>query len=358
MTELVLGLGTALGQRLNGWVGRWTASENGELMLEWPLVLLLLPLPLLALLLPAATTWRPALHVPFYQDLRSLSSASSGLAAQRWILPSLIWLLLLFSASRPVWLGEAVQLPTQGRDMMIAVDISGSMDIADMKTGNKWTRRIQVVKQVVGEFVSRRQGDRMGLILFGSLPYLQAPLSFDLHTIGTLLTEAQLGFAGEKTAIGDAVALAVKRLRERPTESRILLLLTDGRNNTGSFDPAQAAQLAELETVKIYTIGIGAERMPQRSFFGRTRMVRNEELDENSLRRIARISGGRYFRARDPQELEQIYRTLDELEPVDQDAESFRPQTPRFHQPLAVALLLSFAYCSWLTLLRPRLFGG
>ena len=357
MFEAISRLNESVSAYVNFWVSTLSVGNFGELYLQWPIVLLLLPLPLGMLLLPAASTWRPALQVPFFDVLTSLTRSHTAISRQRFLRAVLllsVWSLLLVSAAQPTWIGQPVQLPVQGRDMMIAVDISGSMDIQDMPVGNKRIRRVKAVKDVVSSFIARRQGDRMGLILFGSLPYLQAPLSFDLKTIGTLLAEAQLGFAGQETALGDAVALSVKRLRDRPANSRVLILLTDGRNNAGRFDPTQAAQLAALEGVRIYTIGVGAKKIPQRSFFG-TRHIANQELDENTLRRIARLTKGRYFRAHDPAELEKIYETLDQLEPIDLDQEVFRPQSTRFHYPLGTALLISLLWCLWLTLIQPLL---
>jgi len=200
--------------------------------------------------------------------------------------------------------------------------------------------RLAVVKDVAGEFIARRTGDRVGLILFGSRPYLQTPLTFDRTTVRRLLEEAESGLAGEQTAIGDAIGLAIKRLRERPAENRVLILLTDGSNTSGEFEPRQAAQLAATEGLRIHTIGIGADRVPYRGFA--RSMIRNRELDEKTLREISKIAGGRYFRARSPQQLKQIYQELDALEPLPQEEEIYRPHTSLYHWPLGAALLLSF----------------
>jgi len=204
---------------------------------------------------------------------------------------------------------------------------------------------LSVVKQVVGDFVVRRESDRLGLVLFGSQAYLQAPLTFDRSTVNTLLQEAQLGFAGEKTAIGDAIGLAVKRLRLRPESSRVLILLTDGANTSGEVSPLKAAELAKQEHIKIYTVGVGASEMTVPGLFGSNfgarRINPSVDLDETTLKTIAESTGGRYFRARNPEELNNIYAILDTLEPVEQNDEVFRPVRSLFYWPLALAFISS-----------------
>jgi Ca-activated chloride channel family protein len=320
------------------------------LELLWPLMLLLLPLPWVVWrLIPAARTEDAALRAPFFDAWHELEQGSTRrqLAVNRAAPMFLIlaWISLLLAASRPTWVGEPVTLPASARDLLLAVDISGSMQTADMRVGNDTATRVDAVKYVVGEFLQRRQGDRMGLILFGSNAYLQAPLTFDNRTVNRFLQEAQLGFAGRETAIGDAIGLAVKRLRKRPTESRVLILLTDGANTAGSVKPREAARLAGENNVRIYTIGVGADEMVTPGIFGTSfgsrRVNPSADLDEAALADIARQTGGQYFRARDPAELAEIYRLLDALEPVDQDATTWRPRISLFHWPLAIAFLCS-----------------
>ena len=223
---------------------------------------------------------------------------------------------------------------------MLAVDLSGSMKRRDMKVGNQWLSRLEVVKQVAGEFIERRDGDRIGLILFGTRAYLQAPLTFDRPTVRTLLEEAVIGLAGEQTAIGDAIGLGVKRLRERPAGNRVLILLTDGANTAGEVHPMDAARFAAKLNLTIYTIGVGADVAMMRRLYGTARVNPSADLDEPTLAAIARATGGRYFRARETRELVDIYRTLDELEPVIGDEEQFRPTSELFQWPLALALFL------------------
>ena len=317
----------------------------------WPWVLLLAPLPLLVRrFAPPARSQEPALLAPFYQEWQHLSASQGARRSEGRRLPVvfawLIWLLLLLAAARPTWIGEAIELPNSGRDLMLAVDISGSMRVEDMQVGDRVARRIDAVRQVGADFIGRRAGDRLGLILFGSNAYVQSPLSFDTATVRRFLLEAQIGFAGQETAIGDAIGLAVKRLKERPAESRVLILLTDGQDTASSVRPLDAAQLAADLEIRIYTIGIGADAMTLPGLFGSrfgSRQVNpSAELDETSLKEIARITGGQYFRARDPQELVSIYRLLDQLEPVEQETTTYRPRQALGYLPLLLALGISF----------------
>lgn len=201
--------------------------------------------------------------------------------------------------------------------------------------------RLIATKAVMNDFIERRRGDRLGLILFGTQSYLQTPLTFDRKTVRTLMNESTIGIAGNKTAIGDALGLAVKHLRKRPEDSRVLILLTDGANTAGEVPPLQAAQIAKEEGIKIYAIGLGAEEMIERSFFGSHKVNPSADLDEQTLQEIARLTGGQYFRARNVEELNKIYAILDRLEPVVQEESIFRPSKNLFFWPLGLALLLS-----------------
>ena len=281
-----------------------------------------------------------ALRVPFYR-LLSTERPEAAPAPRRWLLwlALLAWLLLVLAAARPQWLGAPVPLPMAGRDLMLAVDISGSMTEEDMVIGGRVVDRLTAVKAVAGDFIERREGDRVGLILFGQQAYVQTPLTFDRTTARTLLFEAAVGLAGRDTAIGDAIGLALKRLRDQPSEERVLVLLTDGTNTAGSIAPLKAAELAAAAGVRIYTIGVGADPRAGFGAFGLS-MGRNP-IDEATLSAIAEQTGGRAFRARDVQELQAIYGLLDELEPVESDQQTFRPVGELFAWPLSLALLLS-----------------
>lgn len=257
------------------------------------------------------------------------------------LVAALIWLLLVLAASRPQWIGEINSVPVSGRDLLLAVDISGSMDTRDMILNRTAVNRLEVVKKVAGEFIRRRRGDRVGLILFGSRAYLQTPLTFDTETTATLLDESEIGLAGRETAIGDAIGLAVKRLRDDAAADRILVLLTDGANTSGEVQPLQAAEFAARDGLTIYTVGVGADEMMVQDFFGSRVVNPSADLDEDTLRMIAERTGGRYFRARDAVSLEKIYQILDQLEPVESDVEMVRPVDELFFWPLGIAYALA-----------------
>ena len=318
----------------------------------WPWFLVLAPLPwLVRRLAPAATGQEPALRVPFFGRWQQLGERGVSKRTDGARLPLLLlwstWLLLLLALARPTWIGDPVELPNSGRDLMMAVDISGSMKIEDMEVSTSLVPRIEAVRRLGAEFMERRSGDRVGLILFGSNAYVQSPLSFDTATVQRFLLDARIGFAGQDTAIGDAIGLAVKRLRERPAQSRVLILLSDGKDTASSVTPDDAARLAQELGIRIYSIGIGADQLTVPGLFGSSfgsrRVNPSAELDEAGLQRIATVTGGRYFRARNPAELAGIYQELDQLEPVEQATASYRPRQALGYLPLGLALLLSFA---------------
>ena len=319
---------------------------------DWPWMFLLLPLPVLIYRFskPLAIRKTQSLKVPFFRDLNDLSTHTSSQSFNSvspvTIIAFLAWLLLITASAQPKWSGEVISIPVSGRDLMLAVDISGSMETADMFFAQDAVDRLTAVKSVLMPFIRMREGDRLGLILFGDRAYLQTPLTFDRKTIEQMLYDAFIGMAGQRaTAIGDAIGLAVKRLKDLPaeqSESRVLILLTDGSNNAG-IDPVTAARLASQIGIKIYTIGFGADEMIVRSFLGRQRVNPSRDLDEKTLREIAEITGGQYFRARDTQELQSIYITLDQLEPVESDNLTYRPSKALFYWPLSMALLLTLS---------------
>lgn len=306
----------------------------------WPWMAVFLPLPWLAgRVLPPAPPQGGALFLPF-----AASVASAGVTGfratprARVLLFALVWLLLVGAAMRPQWLGEPQPVPTTGRRLMMAVDASGSMAEQDMAGG---ATRLQVVQTVAGEFIRHRSGDQLGLILFGSQPYLQAPLTTDLDTVGQFLREAVIGVAGQQTAIGDAVGLALKRLQAHrdaagPQDKMVLILLTDGGNDAGLMDPIPAAKMAAAAGLRIYTIGVGAP--VEQGAFGPSG---NTGLDEATLQTMAQITGGAYFRATDATALQAVYRHIDQLEPASGETQWVRPSSEWFAWPLALALLLS-----------------
>ncbi|MEM9384403.1 MAG: VWA domain-containing protein [Pseudomonadota bacterium] len=316
---------------------------------EWPLLWLALPVPLLVRWLapPANVSQQTALRVPSLTPFQALGGGGAGVPNLRsWplVVAALAWTLLVGAAARPIWQGQAISLPVSGRDLMMAVDISGSMQNRDFRLGGRMVDRLEATKTVASEFIIRREGDRIGLVLFGRQAYLQTPLTFDRETVKTLLEEAEVGFAGKETAIGDAIGLSLKRLRRDAGDDRVLILLTDGANTAGELDPLKAAELAASEGLRIYTIGIGAAG---RASPFTLRMLPGSELDESTLISIAETTGGQYFRAHDTAELARIYAYLDELEKVEQDVGGFRPRHALFAWPLAGALGLS-GLLAWL----------
>ncbi|MBO6811120.1 MULTISPECIES: vWA domain-containing protein [Marinobacter] len=321
------------------------------LTLAWPWLLLLV-------LLPLIVKWRkpggqsvdaPVLPVGHWlSDLPGVSRRGNAVPLWQQLLLFLMWTLLVIALARPQHVGEQVQMPVSGRDLMLVVDISPSMDEQDMVLQGRSINRLQAVKRVLDDFISRRQGDRLGLILFGTEPYVQAPLTFDLETVRTLMREAGLGMAGRATAIGDAVGLATKRLRDRPQDQRVVVLLTDGANTAGEITPDKATEIAAAASIRLYTIGIGAESMVQRGLLGSRRVNPSRDLDENLLTRMAQQTGGEYFRARSLPELELIYESIDQLEPIELEGKFYRPVTELYVWPAGLAVLL------WLALFLVR----
>ena len=325
--------------------------------LAWPWVLALFPLPwVIRGWFPSAPDSSTcAMRVPNFADIMTLQSGQGiGNSPTRpskifWF-SIFIWLILLIAGARPQWIGEPVGLPTSGRDLMLAVDISGSMKIPDFSLNGQEVTRLAVVKAVAGEFIARRKGDRLGLIVFGSQAYVQTPLTFDRDTVRTMLTDSVIGLAGQETAIGDAIGLSVKRLKEQPTGSRVLVLLTDGANTAGEVLPKQAAELAKEQGIKIYTIGVGADRLEVPSFFGTQTVNPSRDLDEETLRFLAQTTGGLYLRAKNTAGLTSVYEELDRLEPTTTETEMFRPTEEWYIWPLGLALALSVILAAFFVL--------
>jgi len=369
--------------------------------LSWlyPWLLLLLPLPWFIWRFSTPIQQPEAVaHIPFASDWSEagMRSSGAGRGKLRLSLLSLIWLLLLLAAARPEWHGDAVELPVSGRDLVLAVDISGSMQMKDFTLQGQQVDRLSATKAVADAFIQRREGDRIGLILFGSKAYVQTPLTFDRQTVRILLNESVIGLAGKSTAIGDTIGLTVKRLQQsampavnpttdnglalsEPAQSaptlselalshqankqsaqleRVLVLLTDGVNTAGDITPQQGTELAVKAGLKIYTIGIGADAMNVSSFFGSRQVNPSAELDEEGLTKIAEQTGGRYFRARDTRELNEIYQMIDRLEPVEREHNMFRPLHALFMWPLALSLLLAMLLLAstlpWKTYIQNR----
>ncbi|WP_394204068.1 vWA domain-containing protein [Shewanella waksmanii] len=307
--------------------------------IAWPWLLVLLPLPLIFRRAQQQQKVTGHLQLPGVGQT-SLNQVQQRKTSPSWLL-WLVWVCLISAVCRPLWVGEPIELPSKGRDLMMAVDLSGSMQIEDMVIDGKPVDRLVLIKHVLSEFIERRQGDRLGLILFADHAYLQAPLTQDRRSVAQFLREAEIGLVGKQTAIGEAIALGVKRFEQVDESNRILILLTDGSNNSGSVTPKQAAEIAAKRGVTIYSVGVGADVLERRTIFGTERVNPSMDLDEAELTQLAEMTGGRYFRARNSEELEQIYQAIDQLEPISREQFSYRPQADLFYYPLAIALLLT-----------------
>lgn len=316
---------------------------------DWWWILVLLPIPLFARhLLPAATTLDVAVAVPLLNSCQ-INESSINQSGNRWarIALSLFWICLVVAASRPFWLGEPVSRTVSGRDLILAVDISGSMSETDLTINSEAASRIEVLKLVVGNFIDRREGDRLGLILFGTNAYTFVPLTFDLRSLKQLLNDVSTGLAGRHTAIGDAIGLSVKLMREQETEHKVLILVTDGSNTAGFENPLVAAQAARQQGLTIYTIGVGVDAETLRRTYGQQNIPSDVALNEPLLRGIAEVTGGEYFRATNTRALESIYQSLDKLEPIEHKFQSHRPREELFLIPLVSAILIMSLYISW-----------
>ncbi len=308
------------------------------LSLAYSWLLLLLPVPwLLQRFLPDYRESRPALKVPFLDRLAEASGQTPGQGSavlkghrgQRLLL-LLAWCLLILALARPQWLEDPIVEERSLRDLLLLVDLSGSMEIQDFSDDQgRQVDRLTAVKQVLDGFLEQRQGDRIGLIFFGSAPFVQAPFSDDLETVRELLTEARVGMAGPKTVIGDALGLALNLFEQHEVEERVVMLLTDG-NDTGSvIPPDQAARIAHDKGVVVHVVGMGS-----------TDVEGEQPLDEAALKAIADVSNGSYFRAEDQQGLASVYQELDRLTPKKVEGRSYRPRRELYHWPLALVLIL------------------
>ena len=310
----------------------------------WPWMWLAFPLPWLAgWLLPPRGNTSAALKVPYGRRLEAIATMGGHsrrlhVAALAW----LAWFLLCAAAARPQQLGEAVAPPQSGRDLMLAVDLSGSMTEPDMELGGEVVDRLTAAKAVLADFLDRRVGDRVGLLVFGQRAYALTPLTLDRDSVRDQLRDSVAGLAGRETAIGDAIGLAVKRLREQPKGQRVLILLTDGVNTAGVLDPLKAAELAKSEGVRVHTIAFGGSGGGF-SIFGLSLPMpgAGDEIDEATLKKIAQETGGQSFRARDTEQLAGIYAELDRIEPVRQEGRRVRPRIERYWWPLAAGLLVA-----------------
>lgn len=319
-------------------------------LFAWPWWLLALPLPWLARRwLPAAQSPSAALRVPFGARLDAIAHAGGGAGRSggtRWLL-WLAWALLCVAAARPQQLGDAVHPPLAGRDLMLALDLSGSMSEPDMELGGRPVDRLTAAKAVLADFLDRRGGDRVGLLVFGRRAYALTPLTLDRESVRDQLGDSIVGLAGQETAIGDAIGLAVKRLRTQPAGQRVLILLTDGVNTAGVLEPKKAAELARDEGVRVHTVAFGGDGSLSLFGFQLPMPGAGDEIDEDTLRTVATLTGGRFFRARDTASLAGIYAEIDRLEPVERPGKAVRPKLERYSWPLAASLVLALLAFTW-----------
>jgi Ca-activated chloride channel family protein len=312
----------------------------------WPYAFLLLPLFWLIqrYWTLSSKSHSAMLRVPLLARIQALKQSAATVKLQGRYLKMLLgiaaWCLLVIACANPQWLGQPLPINQEGRNIMLTIDLSPSMQIPDLQRNNSTINRLQTVKEVADNFIEKRYGDKLGLILFGSRAYLQTPLTTDRKTVQHMLDDATIGLAGQSTAIGDAIGLGIKKLSTENIKSRILILFTDGGNNSGVIDPMDAAKLAQDNQIKIYTIGIGASKMMVRGLFGNQVINPSADLDEDLLKKVASMTHGQYFRAQDAKTLVSILDAINQLEPISTDNKTARPITSLFYWPLAAALLL------------------
>lgn len=312
-------------------------------MLEFqlPAIFLLLPLPmLLRYLLPPFREDEPAVRAPFLAEYHEVLGGKNapvlsppGPSWGQVMRLVLGWLLLLTALARPQLVEPPIVKTMPTRDLLLAVDLSGSMEIEDFLSSDGQTiARLTAVKEVLDDFLRRREGDRVGIILFGNAPFVQVPFTEDLKLCRQLLSEVQVGMAGPRTMIGDAIGLGIHLFQQSQTSQKVLILLTDGNDTGSAVPPEEGARIAKEKGISIHTVAVGD---PQ--------AAGEAPLDEESLRRISQVSGGSYFHAGDRKGLEEIYQQLDALETVVRDSISYRPRKDLFYYPLGILVIASLA---------------
>lgn len=318
------------------------------LTFEYIWVFALLPLPwFIRAIVPARKIHPVAVRVPFGTRLEQAlgqrpDEASSDSSGRSLIVQSLVWGLVLTSVARPQWIEPPITKEQPTRDLLLLVDLSGSMDQEDFQNaaGNT-VDRLTAVKEVLSDFLIKREGDRVGLVVFGDAAYLQAPFSTDLELTATLLDECQVGMAGPRTALGDAIGLGVTLFDESDVPAKTIIALTDGNDTKSRVPPVEAARVAKQRGVRIHTIAIGDPTT-----------AGEDKLDEQTLRDVASETGGAYFFAADRTALEGIYDELDRVETRDVQTVSHRPRRDIFYLPLTAALMISMASQAFTALKR------
>ncbi len=304
----------------------------------WWWALFLLPVPLLVYKLMPQENQQAEIKLAYLPD-------NTHYNKPKQLLPKTlsigIWTLLVIACARPVWFGEPIEFQPKYRDLMLVVDLSGSMQKEDMNVDGDYTDRLTAVKKVLSDFVEQRKGDRLGVVLFGDHAYLQTPLTADRKAVIQQINQTVIGLVGKRTAIGDGIGLGTKTFIDSDAPQRVMILLSDGSNTAGVLDPIEAAEIAKKYDATIYTVGVGAGEMMVNDFFMTRKINTAADLDEKTLTQVAELTGGQYFRARDAEQLKNIYDTINQLEPVSSDTQTWRPQSEWFPYPLSGALLLS-----------------
>jgi len=319
---------------------------------EWPWAFLLLPLPLLVWwLMPAYRDQQTSVHVPFFDRLAEATGQTPQPGAVvlprrviQMIVAMIIWALIVVALARPLQVGDPVTHEISTRDLILVVDISGSMDEVDFRTPDGQTiKRLDGVKRVLGDFITRRRGDRVALILFGSKAYIQAPFTQDLQTARALLDQTEVGMAGQQTVIGDAIGLAIKTFENSQAKQKLVILFTDGNDTASRVPPEHAADIARQKGVVIYSVG-----------FGDPNATGENRVDLSTLRQVASATDGQFFRAEDGAQLAAIYAEIDRLAPVKLETLTWRPRDQLYQWPLGAAVILGLAL--WCLLLTGSIF--
>ena len=311
---------------------------------EYPFLALLIIIPLIIKIISAAIRQKQQTVQILYPDIKNIENAFGGFSAGFFsfsqLMSYLIYLCLVITIMRPQLTDYKVSIINKGRDIIIAADLSGSMQALDFSTANQYITRLDVAKQTTADFIKQRNGDRIGLVLFGDNAYLHVPLTLDLKSVTDMLNNTVIGMAGQSTAIGDAIGLAVQKLRNSEKNASLIILLTDGENTSGVIDPLNAARIAANYGIKIYTIGIGKSGIARMLGPGGRIFNAEVKLDEKTLKQIAKITGGKYFNAVNKNIMDQIYQEINKLEKVDNQQKQFLIKKELYQIPLSVAMIM------------------
>jgi Ca-activated chloride channel family protein len=302
----------------------------------WLLLLILLP-PVLRLIVPPYRETRQAVRVPWFQRMANVlnQNPADGAAIAETktavlVFLCLLWIFIVLALARPQFLEAPISKVLPTRDLMLLVDLSGSMETADFtNAAGARVDRLTAVKEVLDDFLTRREGDRVGLIVFGNAAFVQVPFTQDLEATRQLLSETAVRMAGPRTAFGDSIGLGITLFERSELEQRVMIALTDGNDTGSKVPPAQAARIAQDNDIVIHVVGVGDPTA-----------TGEEKLDEEALNTVASTTGGRYFHAADRDELQEIYLELDRIDVREIESESYRPRTDLFHWPLAAFMIL------------------